>query len=121
MLFAIPVWFLWIGGTLLLFLLAQLLLSYILPDRAGPPQEPSDGRSEAAPAARWPRPIRPPKVTRRLILPRTDPYAPRPFVVYRRPLRLTRPVRTRPVRTRPVRTRPAVTTHPATRYRYPSP
>lgn len=101
MLFAIPVWFLWVGGTLLLLFLGQLLLSYLLPDRSEPPAEPSEHHADA-PAARWPRPVRPPKVTRRLILPRTDPYAPRPFVVYRRPTRLTRPVRTRPAPTRPV-------------------
>jgi hypothetical protein len=97
-LFALPVWTLWIGVPLLLFLIGQLLLSYLLPERAEPPTESADPRPDI-PAARWPRPARLPKVTRRLILPRTDPYAPRPFVVYRRPTRLTRPVRlTRPMR-----------------------
>lgn len=95
MLFAIPVWIFWVSGTLFLFFLGQLLLSYLLPDRSEPTVEPRDPPADP-PAARWPRPVRPPKVTRRLILPRTDPYAPRPFVVYRRPQRRTRPVTTRP-------------------------
>ncbi|HKV83198.1 MAG TPA: hypothetical protein VJN88_01485 [Ktedonobacterales bacterium] len=95
-LFALPVWTLWIGVPLLLFFAGQLLLSYLPPDRAEPPTEPTETRPDV-PVARWPRPARLPKVTRRLILPRTDPYAPRPFVVYRRPPRRTRPV-TAPVR-----------------------
>ena len=103
-----------LGVVALLFLLGQLLLSYLLPDRAQPPDEPHDRQPEA-PAARWPRPVRPPKVTRRLILPRTDPYAPRPFVVYRRPLRLTRPIGRRPVVTSRRLTTPRVNTHPITR------
>ncbi|MGH2484778.1 MAG: hypothetical protein ACRDHE_02075, partial [Ktedonobacterales bacterium] len=95
-LFALPVWTLWIGVPLLLFFAVQLLLSYLPPERAEPPDLSAEERPDT-PAARWPRPVRLPKVTRRLILPRTDPYAPRPFVVYRRPPRRTRPV-TAPIR-----------------------
>ena len=101
MLFAVPVWVMWIGAPLLLLLLTQLLLSYVVPERLDTPRDSSEPPA-GPPAARWPRPVRPPKVTRRLILPRAEPYAPRPFVVYRRPIRRTRPVATRPVATRPV-------------------
>lgn len=101
MLFAVPVWVLWIGAPMLLFLLAQLLLSYLVPERPDTSRLPSDSHANPS-TARWPRPIRPPKVTRRLILPRAEPYAPRPFVVYRRPTRRTRPVATRPAAARSV-------------------